>query len=176
MNKKKDNSTLKIVLITSAVIFVLLLIQIGSCVYRVVHSNASYIKEIKTAQATDAEIHEYQNFLDSNIELKAQEMKKYEDIIAQTTEEINFANDLEASQKYYELYNSKNWDAMDEDGKKLGEAYLAYANYYAAKFAKDNFLQVMKIPKVSRLLVKALIANNAEFQEIKKEENERLSE
>jgi hypothetical protein len=175
MNKKKDNSTLKIVLITAAVVFVLLLIQIGSCVYRVVH-NSSYIKEIKTAQATDAEIHEYQNFLDSNIELKAQEMKKYEDIIAQTTEGISFENDLEASQKYYELYNSKDWDTMGAEDKKLGEAYLAYANYYAAKFAKDNFLQVMKVPKVSRLLVRALIENNAEFQEIKKEENEMLSE
>ena len=175
MNKKKDNSTLKIVLITSAVVFVLLLIQVGSCVYRIVH-NSSYVKEIKTAQATDAEIHEYESFLDSNIELKAHEMQKYEDIIDQTAKEMSFKNDLEASQQYYELYNSKDWDSMDEDGKKLGEAYLAYANYYAAKFAKESFLEVMKVPKVSRLLVKALIANNAEFQEIKKEENESLGE
>ncbi|MCL2144117.1 MAG: hypothetical protein FWH43_01285 [Endomicrobia bacterium] len=170
--KKKNSSTVKVVLIAVALIAVLFLVQIGSCVYRIVKNMP--IDEIKAAQATDAEINEYRMFLENNIELAMQETEKYEDIVPREIRHMEFESYAEASKTYYDLYEER--DTMDEESEKLAEAYLAYGKYYAALAAKAEFDEVMKIPKLSKIFIKVLMDKNDNYKDFTEAENDELSE
>ncbi|MDR1195425.1 MAG: hypothetical protein LBL00_03005 [Endomicrobium sp.] len=163
-NKKKpDNKTFKIVLVVMAIFILLAVLSIGSCIYKIL-SNPENMQILKAANATDEEIISYSAYLDSNIDLKQRETVKYEDIIPQEIKEMQFDNYLMASEKYYEL--SRNSEAQGED-ENLSDAYLAYGNYYAALSSKDEFANIMKVPKVSKMLAKAMIENDPAYKELR---------
>jgi hypothetical protein len=168
-NKKKpDNKTFKIVLAVVAAFILLSALSIGSCIYKIL-SNPKNIHALKMVNATDEEISAYSAYLEEDIDLKQRETEKYKDIIPQEIKEMQFDNYALASEKYYELLRSL--DSEGED-KNLSNAYMAYGNYYAALSLKDEFAVIMKVPKMSKILARAMIENNSAYKELNKDISE----
>ncbi|MDR2425635.1 MAG: hypothetical protein LBD46_00390 [Endomicrobium sp.] len=172
---KPNNKAFKIILAVTAAIIFLAILSIGSCIYKLV-SNPENIETLKKASAADEEIREYTAFLDANIDIARQETENYKDIIPSEIKNTEFENNRQASKKYYEMHNSQDWPKFEGEEKKLGEAYLAYGNYYAALSAKDDFLIIMDVPKLSKIFVKVMMENDSAYKTVKKEKVESITD
>lgn len=170
-NKENKNSskTLKIILITVGVIFLFMAIGIGSCIYKIFTSPQA-MEAFNSAKATEEEINDYILFLDMNIDERAGQKARYENVIAENTEDMQF-EDNEQAIEYYSRMRSSLSDIEGED-KALAEAYLAYGNYYAALAAKEEFMRISRIPKISGMMVKTLMNEDKKYMEFKKRSGE----
>ena len=170
-NKENKNGSkaLKIILITAGVIFFLIALGIGSCVYRI-FTDPQAMEAFNSAKATNEEISDYILFLDMNINERAGQKARYENIIAENTEDMQF-EDNEQAIEYYSRMRSSLSDIEGED-KTLAEAYLACGNYYAALAAKEEFMRISRIPKISKMMVKTVMNEDKKYMEFKKRSGE----
>lgn len=172
--KPQNNTTAKIILIISGIIILAFLLTIGSCVYKII-KNPKTSEFIKSMNATDAEIAEFGTYLNMNEESKFQDTKQYEGLIPQEVKEMKFANHAEASKAYYDLYASKDWSSLGEEEQKLGQAYKAYGDYYAAVSARLSFTNIVNSSNAaSRAMVKAMMNSDVTFMEMKEIERRTL--
>ncbi len=170
-NKENKNGSkaLKIILITAGVIFFLIALGIGSCVYRI-FTDPQAMEAFNSAKATDEEISDYILFLDMNINERAGQKARYENIIAENRGDMQF-EDNEQAIEYYSRMRSSLSDIEGED-KTLAEAYLACGNYYAALAAKEEFMRISRIPKISKMMVKTVMNEDKKYMEFKKRSGE----
>ena len=106
-NKENKNSskTLKIILITVGVIFLFMAIGIGSCIYKIFTSPQA-MEAFNSAKATEEEINDYILFLDMNIDERAGQKARYENVIAENTEDMQFEDNEQAIEYYSRMRSS----------------------------------------------------------------------